>query len=150
MIRLPFDVAPPLWKDLTLATGGRRCPVADRSDGVLALSGWSGAAGLVAPALEFEPLAIGARPIQRKPFFLKEFGQHNVTILKDLHFYRHPVRIQDAAHICRRRRRHHSMRAPGWTVYVDTFGGASFTLRQPIIGECQIKSEATAPSSSAF
>jgi hypothetical protein len=57
--------------------------------------------GAVAPPLRFEALAVRARPIQRKPFFLKEFGQDDVSILNDPDFDGHLVRVQDAAHICR-------------------------------------------------
>src|SRR5262249_23933143 len=51
------------------------------------------------PALELESFAVRASPVQGKPLFLKEFGQDYITILQDLYFNGHLVRVQDEAHI---------------------------------------------------
>ena len=79
--------------------GGCCRAVDDGSSCVLSLSESGG--GAVPPPLHFETLAVGARPIQRKPLFLKEFSQNGISILNDPDFHGHLVRVQDAAHVCR-------------------------------------------------
>ena len=55
----------------------------------------------VAPALQSQPLRVGPRPIQRKPFLLEELRQHDVAVVKHLHFYRYSIRKKNAADISR-------------------------------------------------
>jgi len=84
-----MEQAPPLWKDLTLASA-------------VAVLLWAIVPLIlrnISPALGAQPFLIGSRPVHRHPLFLEHFGHNDVAAVDDVNLDRHAGRHHHTSHV---------------------------------------------------